>query len=71
MLGDTVLLSDQVTITGVETAEGYVERGSVSVEFETDGTTTSAEIFLGNEAERSLVIAVLPLADRVRIRDED
>lgn len=71
MLGDTVLMADEVVIAGVETAEGYVERGQVEVEFEIDGTATSAEIYLDNELDRRLVLAVLPLADRIRIRDED
>jgi prepilin-type N-terminal cleavage/methylation domain-containing protein len=71
MLGDTVLISDDVVISGVETSEGYLERGQVAIRFETDGTATSAAVFLGNEADRSLVLDVLPLADRVRIRDEE
>jgi len=71
MLGDTVLMTDDVVISGVETAEGYIERGAVTVDFEIDGTATAAAVFLDNEADRTLVLDVLPLADRVRIRDED
>jgi len=71
MLGDTVLLSDDVVIAGVETAEGYLEKGQVEVTFETDGTASAAKIYLENEVDRSLVLEVLPLADRVRIRDAD
>lgn len=71
MLGDTVLVSDDVVITGVDTAEGYLEQGQVEVTFETDGTASAAAIYLENEADRSLVLEVLPLADRVRIRNAD
>jgi type II secretory pathway pseudopilin PulG len=71
MLGDTVLLSDDVVIAGVETAEGYLEKGQVEVTFETDGTASAAKIYLENEVDRSLMLEVLPLADRVRIRDAD
>ena len=71
MLGDTVLISDDVVIAGVDTDEGYVQTGEVTVRFEVDGTATTAAVFLENEAERTLVLDVLPLADRVRIRDEE
>ena len=62
---------DEVVISGVETDGGYLERGKVEVAFYIDGTATAAAIFLDNEADRSLVLDVLPLADRVRIRRED
>jgi len=71
MLGDTVLISDEVVIAGVDTEQGYLQSGEVTVRFEVDGSATAAEVFLENEAERTLVLDVLPLADRVRIRDED
>lgn len=71
MLGDTVLMSDDVVIAGVQTPEGYLETGQVEVEFEVDGTATAAEVVLANEVDRRLVLEVLPLADRIRIHDED
>ncbi len=71
MLGDTVLMADEIVISGVKTPEGTLERGQVEVTFETDGTTSAAAVFLENEVGRSLLLDVLPLADRVRIRDVD
>ncbi len=43
-----------------------------TVEYSTsDGTAVAAEIHLGNESGRSLILQVLPLANRVRILDEE
>lgn len=71
MLGDTVLMADEIVISGVETPEGHIDSGQVEVVFETDGTASATVIFMDNSADRSLVLEVLPLADRVRIRDAD
>ena len=71
MLGDTVLMADEIVISGVETPEGHLDSGQVEVVFETDGTASATTIFMDNSADRSLVLEVLPLADRVRIRDAD
>jgi prepilin-type N-terminal cleavage/methylation domain-containing protein len=71
MLGDTVLMADEIVISRVETPEGEIDSGEVEVVFETDGTASATVIFLDNSADRSLVLEVLPLADRVRIRNDE
>ena len=71
MLGDTVLMADEIVISRVETPEGEIDSGDVEVVFETDGTASATLIFLDNSADRRLVLEVLPLADRVRIRDDE
>ena len=48
-----MLMSDDVVISGVETAEGYLEKGQVEVTFETDGTASAAAIYLENEVDRT------------------
>lgn len=62
-------LGSSVAFEGFETPEGWVDRGEASIEFERDGTASYTELHLVDESGRSLVLAVLPLADAVRISD--
>jgi type II secretion system protein H len=68
-LGRFVWLEDELAFDGVETAGEWIRQGDVGVEFEWDGTTAPAAIYLDDESGRSLVLDVLPLADGVRIQD--
>ena len=60
---------DELAFAGLQTPEGWIERGEVSIEFERDGTASYTEIYLDDESGRTLVLDVLPLADAVRISD--
>jgi hypothetical protein len=62
-------LEDDLAFAGLQTPEGWIERGEVSIEFERDGTASYTEIYLDDESGRTLVLDVLPLADAVRIND--
>ena len=62
-------LEDNLTFAGLQTPEGWIESGEVSIEFERNGTASYTEIHLGDESGRTLVLDVLPLADAVRIDD--
>lgn len=55
---------------GLETSEGWFEDGLVQIVFERDGTTDSAELVIGDDDGRLIVLEVRPLLDRVSIRDE-
>lgn len=70
-LGRFTPLAEQVDFNGVETPEGWIERGEAFVGFERDGSATWTLIVLGNEDGDTLELEVLPLADAVRIRDAD
>ena len=59
-----------LVIAGLETPEGWIERGAVEIVFDSDGTTVRSAIVLENEAGRRIALDVYPLADAVRIRDE-
>ena len=70
MLGRNSYLEPELAVGGIETAEGWIDGGEVSVAFDRDGTTTYTAIVLDSDAGGSLTLDVLPLADAVRIRDE-
>ncbi len=70
LFGRFTYLERDLAFVGLETNDGWIERGEVSVDFDRDGTTDYTEIVLDNEAGQTLTLDVLPLADAVRIRDE-
>jgi len=63
-------LESDLTFVGVETPEGWIEQGEVSISFDRDGTSEYAEIVLDNDDGATLTLDVLPLADAVRIHGE-
>ena len=69
LMGRFEWLEDDLAFSGLQTPEGWIERGEVSIEFERNGTASYTEIHLGDESGRALVLDVLPLADVVRIND--
>jgi len=60
-------LGDGVFFAGVETPEGWVERGEVELVFERDGSTDPALVLLIAEDGREMALEVRPLLDVVRI----
>jgi type II secretion system protein H len=70
LLGRDQVLEDGLGIAGVETPEGWIDRGEASIPFDRDGTTVYTAIVLEDDSGRSVTLDVLPLADAVRIRDE-
>ena len=69
-LGRNRPLEPSLAIAGLETPEGWIERGEAFIAFDRDGTTVFSAIVLEDESGRSVTLDVLPLADAVRIRDE-
>jgi type II secretion system protein H len=69
LMGRFEWLEDELAFAGLQTPEGWIQRGEVSIEFERDGTASYTEIYLDDESGRTLVLDVLPLADVVRISD--
>jgi prepilin-type N-terminal cleavage/methylation domain-containing protein len=64
-------LDDDVLFGGVEIDSGLVERGRLSLAFESDGTTDAIRILLARPDGRTLTLEVRPLADAVRIVDDE
>ena len=55
---------------GLETPEGWITRGEASVEFARDGSASYTEIYLEEPTGQRVALDVLPLDERVRIRDD-
>lgn len=64
--GDVSRLDSVVFIDGIETSQGYVDRGELQLLFERDGTTDPAWIVVSDDDGRTITLAVAPLADTVR-----
>ena len=67
--GKTTWLESEISFSGLETAEGWVERESVAIEFQWDGTASTSALYLEDESGHSMALDVLPLADTVKLRD--
>lgn len=67
--GRLTRLEGETWISGVETQDGFLQRGAVAVRFERDGTADPTAIVLVESGGGTLVLDILPLADAVRILD--
>jgi type II secretory pathway pseudopilin PulG len=70
LMGRQERLVEDVWFTGVETPGGWVEAGETFVTFYSDGTSMFTTLAMENGDGAELSLEILPLADRVRIRDE-
>ena len=64
-------LPEPLVFVGLETVQGWIERGESFVEFSGDGSTSPAEIVIEDASGDRVVLGVLPLDDAVRFIDED
>jgi hypothetical protein len=62
-------LDSTVFFSGVETSEGFQDRGEIAIEFDYDGTASDTSLHLDDDSGRSLILDVLPLADGVRVHE--
>lgn len=69
--GRATALEGEIVFAGVELDGGFAERGVLQLPFESDGSTRGARIVLARPEGDTLTLEVLPLADAVRIVDED
>ena len=67
-LGDVSYLNESIYFEGIDTPQGFFNRGEVLLEFSGDGTTESAEIFIVDAEGRRVTLEVAPLLDSVRFR---
>lgn len=65
--GRDQLLEDDLFIAGLETPDGWLERGESFVSFDRDGTASYTEIVLEDDAGEQVVLAVYPLEDAVQL----
>jgi prepilin-type N-terminal cleavage/methylation domain-containing protein len=69
--GKLQVVSEPFYFEAVETPEGRIERGEVSIGFARDGTADYPEIYLQDAQGDQIALDVQPLDDRVRIRRDD
>jgi type II secretory pathway pseudopilin PulG len=67
--GNFQYLDPELSFVGIETPEGWIERGDSFIVFDRDGTASYTEIFIDDPSGRQIALDVMPLADAVRIRD--
>jgi type II secretion system protein H len=65
------VVADPFYFEAVETPEGRIERGEVSIGFARDGTADYTEIYLQDAQGDQIALDVQPLDDRVRIRRDE
>jgi len=70
-LGRLEHLEKGVEFGSIETPGGEVDFGEAFITFESDGTSSYTMLVLNEPGGRELALEVLPLADAVRILDEE
>ena len=68
--GRLQVVAEPFYFEGVETPEGWIDAGEVSVEFARDGTASYTLIHLQDASGNRIALDVYPLDERVRIRDD-
>ena len=63
-------LEQDVFFAGVETAESWVDGGTVAIAFESDGSAQPTRILLEESGGETLALEIAPLADAVRIHHD-
>ncbi len=69
--GKSQRLDDGIFFDFIESDLERVDSGTVEIPFERDGTTEHTEVFLVHEAGYRIRLELLPLADTVRIYDDE
>lgn len=64
-------LADEIDFAGLETPQGWVDRGEFGVVFDEDGTADHNEIMLENQRGERMWLEIRPIADAVRIFDDE
>jgi len=70
-IGKTEYLGKGVEFAWIETPGGDIDFGEAFITFEGDGTSSYTFLVLSEPGGRELALEILPLADAVRILDED
>jgi len=65
------VLENDIVFEGVEVDGGFTDRGVLQLPFEADGSSQAARIVLSRPQGDTLTLELLPLAESVRILDED
>ena len=69
--GRGTFLDNDIVFEGIEVDGGFADRGVLQLPFEADGSSQAARIVLARPRGDTLTLELLPLAETVRIVDED
>ena len=70
-IGRLASLSDGIGFAEIETSGGRIHAGEIYVDFQRDGTSSFTVIVIDDPDGQKLFLEILPLADTVRIQDEE
>jgi type II secretion system protein H len=68
-VGQTSTLEDEVVFSRIETSEGPVNRGTVAIGFEQDGTADPVRVVLADARGHVVALDVQPLEQTVEVQD--
>jgi hypothetical protein len=68
-VGTTSVLEDETVFSRIDTSEGPVNRGTVAVGFERDGTADAVRIVLADARGHAVMVDVEPLEETVGVYD--
>lgn len=69
--GNWKYLQEDLHFEGFQTDDGWLDSGEVFIAFDRDGTTSYTEVSIADAGGKAVVLDVLPLAEAVRVRDEE
>lgn len=69
-LGRSSWLSEEHYFVGLQTPDGWFEKGTVQLIFERDGTTEYSELFLADGSDNEMMLEIRALLTQVRIHRE-
>ena len=67
LLGRDQFLEGDLFFAGLETPDGWLERGDSFVSFDRDGTASYTEIVIEDDSGAAITLAVYPLEDAVQL----
>lgn len=67
--GTTSVLEDELTFSRIDTSQGPVNRGTVAVGFERDGTADPVRVILADARGHVVAVEVQPLEEAVQVHD--
>ena len=70
-VGQTSKLEDQLVFSRIDTSEGPVNRGTVAIGFERDGTADRVRIVLADTRGHVVAVEVQPLEETVWVHDAE
>jgi prepilin-type N-terminal cleavage/methylation domain-containing protein len=71
LFGRDQWLESDLSFAGLETPEGWLERGESFVSFDRDGTGSYTEIVLEDDSGETVALAVHPLEDAVQLLEDE